>query len=605
MKKSLLFLVAFFMVSMTVTAQPIQKILGHYTSDSIASEGFSMPNSGTFAIAVMFDADELEMYLGGQVVAIRVGLCESAQISQVFMIPVRTNGKYGDRVYWECDMSQVGWNTVELTTPYDLNLEPGEKLLVGFVYKQVTGIKPLSFVHVGSPYDCYTMKKVGSATKWVEAGFIDRGNLAVQCIVEKDSYPDYLLSASSLQTRPSIEAGEMLPFSMVVTNKGIKQIDQDGLTMKVLVDDHEVATITNEVPFDGGYCTVYDSIPTGNLSSGEHVLTVQVVSVDGVLLEEPISLETNFLVYHMSFPRQKHLIEQLTSTYCQYCPLGSSMLNLLTSMRDDLIWVGIHGNLGSGVDPFRSNQGDSIMAYMTGGVISYPSGAFDRTVGWSDDVNVVGGLSFYEQFHQEVAEYFCDFFDYIAETNPSFAEIDANCTFNEETRMATVAVQGRVSTDFDLMVGEDSRLVVYLVEDSLVAQQVNGSTVVLDYVHNGVFRKALGSIMGEPLNRFGHRYKNVYRFSIPPKWDWTKMRVVAFICRPLSNYVNGFTDLQVNNAQDFRFEISNDVIETFTPDADAAPVQYFDLTGRQLDGPQTGINIVKMSDGSARKVLVK
>ena len=36
--------------------------------------------------------------------------------------------------------------------------------------------------------------------------------------------------------------------------------------------------------------------------------------------------------------------------------------------------------------------------------------------------------------------------------------------------------------------------------------------VVLDYVHNGVFRKALGSIMGEPLNRFGHRYKNVYRF---------------------------------------------------------------------------------------------
>lgn len=605
MRKVLLLLLAAIMTSMMVNAQPIQKVLGHYTSDSIANEGNALPNSGTFGIAVIFDPEELELYLGGQVVAIRVGLSESAQISQVFMMPILANGKYGERVNWDCDMSEVGWNKFELPAPYDLNLGAGEKLLVGFNYKQVTGVKPLSFVQVGTPYDCYTLKKVGSSYKWKEAGYINLGNLAVQCIVEKDSYPDYLLSASRLQTLSSIEAGNMLPFTMEAVNRGIKQIDTGGLTMNVLVDGSKVATITNDTPFDGGYCTIKDSIPTSDLASGVHVLAVQIVEVDGQALEEPISLETDFLVYHMSFPRQKHLIEQLTSTYCQYCPLGSSMLTLLTSMRDDLIWVAIHGNLGTGVDPFRSNQGDSIMTYMTGGSISYPSGAFDRTVGWSDDANIVGGLGYSEQNHQEVAEYFSYFFDYIAETNPTFAEIDAKCTFNEETRMATVAVQGRISTDFDFMVGEDSRLVVYLVEDSLVAPQINGATSIPNYVHNGVFRQALGSIKGEPLNRFGNRYKNVYRFSIPKKWNWNNMHVVAFICRPLTNYVNGFTDLQVNNAQDFRFEISNDVIETITPDADAVPVQYFDLTGRQFDSPQMGINIVKMSDGSVRKVFVK
>jgi hypothetical protein len=35
------------------------------------------------------------------------------------------------------------------------------------------------------------------------------------------------------------------------------------------------------------------------------------------------------------------------------------------------------------------------------------------------------------------------------------------------------------------------------------------------------------------------------------------------------------------------------------------PVGYYDIMGRQYDNPQQGINIVKMSDGSTRKVLVK
>ena len=300
-----------------------------------------------------------------------------------------------------------------------------------------------------------------------------------------------------------------------------------------------------------------------------------------------------------------HLVEQLTSTYCTYCPLGNSVLSKLTSQRDDVIWVGIHGNLGSGVDPFRSNQADSIMAYMTGGSISYPSGALDRTVGWSDDVNIVGGLGYYEEYHQEVADFFSYFFDYVTESQPTFAEINANCTFNESTRMATVSVQGKISNDFDLMMGEDAKLTVYLVEDSLIARQLNNGTWISNYMHNGVFRKALGSALGNPLNKIGGRYKNVYRFAIPEAWNWTRMRVVAFISRPLKNAASGiFTDLYVNNAQDFKFQISNGVDE-LTPDRDVVPVAYYDILGRQHNSLQQGINLVKMSEGSSRTGLGK
>ncbi len=37
----------------------------------------------------------------------------------------------------------------------------------------------------------------------------------------------------------------------------------------------------------------------------------------------------------------------------------------------------------------------------------------------------------------------------------------------------------------------------------------------------------------------------------------------------------------------------------------ALPVAYYDLKGIRLTEPVKGINIVKMSDGSARKLIVK
>ena len=604
MKKLLLLLSAALLLPMAVGAQPVQKIMGHYENDSISPEGTTVTQSGTRSIAIMLHPEELEIYQGGKITAIRVGLSEPTLISKVLITPVTGDDQYGERVEWDCEMNADGWNVFELPTPYEINLGENDKLLVGFYFQQAAGISPLSFVNIGEAYDTYSYTKVGSRFKWKPINTTEYGNLSLQCIVEKDSFPDYRILASNLRTLSMIQEGDSLPFALDVHNRGIKQIGAGGLSMDVDVDGELVANITNENPFENGYCTIIDAIPTDGLESREHTLTVTLQAVDGIALDEPIVLETKFLSYKNSYPRQKHLVEQLTSTYCTYCPLGNSMLSILTSQRDDIIWVGIHGNLGSGVDPFRSNQADSIMVYMTGGSISYPSGAFDRSTGWNDDVNIVNGLGYYEEYHQLVADYLGEFFDYITEANPSFAEIKADCSFNESTRMATVSVHGRISPDFDLMVGDDAKLTVYLTEDSLTARQLDNGTWISNYVHNGVFRMALGSVMGEDLNRFGGQYKNVYRFQVPSGWNWHNLNVVAFISRPLSNYVNGFTDMAVNNADKFKFQIS-DAVEEIETDPNAVPVSYYDITGHQYDTLQQGINIVKMSDGTTRKVFVK
>ena len=574
MKKFLLLLVAALLLPFVVIAQPIPKIMGHYENDSISTQGYSVGNSGTRSIAIILEPDELEMYQGGKITAVRVGLAQPTLISKIIIQPVIGTNKYGDRVEWDCEMNSAGWNTFELPTPYDINLGETDKLLIGFYYNQTAEISALSFVNVGDIYDTYAYTKVGNKMIWKENKTTGYGNLSLQCRVEKDSYPDYLITAYDLRSKSMVQGGDDLPMAMTVRNRGIRQIEAGGLTMEALIDDELVTTFSNEDPFEKGFCTVTTGIPTDGISSGNHTLTINLVAVDGVDLENPISLQTTFSSYKQGFPRQKHLVEQFTSTYCTYCPLGNSMLNILTSERDDIIWVGIHGNLGSGVDSFRSNQGDSIMAFQGGN--SYPSGSFDRSTGWNDDVSIANGLGYNESDHQIVAQYLGEFFDYIEEVNPSFIEVNGDC-----------------------------RLTVYLTEDGLVAPQLNNGTWINNYVHNGVFRKALGTIKGVQLNRLSDNYyKNVFRINIPNGWNWTKMHVVAFVSRPITNYVNGYTDMYVNNANEFKFEISDGVEEIIT-DPDAVPVAFFDVMGRQHDTLQQGINIVKMSDGTSRKVLVK
>ena len=100
-----------------------------------------------------------------------------------------------------------------------------------------------------------------------------------------------------------------------------------------------------------------------------------------------------------------------------------------------------------------------------------------------------------------------------------------------------------------MMMGADSKLTVYIIEDGVIARQLNQGTWVNNYEHNGVFRKALNSIKGNDLNRAGNTYENVFNFTIPSNWKLDNLNVVAFISRPLANGAAGvYTDLYINQA---------------------------------------------------------
>ena len=617
MKKTLLFLLMSMSLSLTIHAQSAQsrldlpetqKIMGHYESDAVGTEGVGVPTtSGKVSIGVILESDEIDIFNGGQIMAFRVGLAESTPVSKVFVVPISAGGAYGSMISWNCDVSSPGWNMVELPSPYKLNIPDDGKLLIGFEYEQPTKTsKPLAMVHEGEIYDTYWYKKAGSQYRWTTAGLSPYGNLCVQCIVERDHFPNVIIKARGLEVPAYVNIGEDMPYSFQVKNRDTKALAAQALTFDLKLDGEKLATITNPEEIAAGATVTLDGVVvTDDLSTGTHTLTIDNALAGEEVLDYVYPMNASFVAFNGVYPRQKHLVEQLTSTYCMYCPLGNSMLELLTSQRDDIVWVGIHGELNGGKDPFMSDQADSIMACLSS-AISYPSGAFDRSTGYESVNQVINSLGYYEQYHQQIADELSLFFDNLAAQNPSFASINIEPVVDLDTREAVITVSGEMSSDIDLLLGEGNKLTVYITEDNLVARQNNNGKWEANYVHNGVFRCALGSVLGVDLNKTENGYCNEFTCTIPEDWNIKNLNVVAIISRPLINGADhNYTDMKVNNVEKVPLVVIPGAVDEILYAGDAVPVEYYDVMGRRMDSLGHGINSVRMSDGTTIKVLIK
>ena len=518
-----------------------QKIMGHYDNDALSSDGYRAVNmTGAIPIATDLTPAELAMFQGGKIVAFRVGLANKAVVSRVFVIPVDANGTLGSTVEWDCDVNSSGWITVDLATPYDINLPEGYSLRIGFDVKQTSANYPLSVVAEGDIYPSYFYQP--NAKKWFKSPISSDGNLSVQCIVESDLYPDYLIENKSLYASTFVKAGEDVDFYFQTRNHGTMDVPAGACTYDVAIDGNKVATMSNATAFAANYIYLEGSVTSQGLAAGAHTLTISTATINGEPVENPNSTSCVFKVYEHGFAHQMHLVEQFTSTYCMWCPLGIGLLKRLVESRDDIAWIGIHGNM-NGVDPFRIDQCDSIMSLE--GANSYPSGSFDRLPGVENDGSIITGLGYYESVYDQAVQYFSAFLDAGA-AEPAWAQVNISSTFDQDSRVADITVSGEMVDVFDDMLGADSRLTVYLIEDHLLADQLNQSTWVPNFEHNGVFRQALGSVKGVEFNRDGNAYSNHFAVTIPAEWNPDNLKVVAFISRPLANGRN-YMDMRVNN----------------------------------------------------------
>ena len=202
------------------------------------------------------------------------------------------------------------------------------------------------------------------------------------------------------------------------------------------------------------------------------------------------------------------LLEEFTGQNCSNCPSAHRVIETLQqTYADRLICVSIHagdfalydGQLGS-YPGLRTTDGD---AYANAwGVDSYPCGVVDRCTGLQNHSQ--WATSVYARLQEP--------------TDVSLA-LDASLADGVITVESTIESQQ----------SQTANLQLWVVEDSIVSYQLDGSTPVLDYEHNNVYRASINGTQGSPISMAaGEQLHVTHSIEVGTTWTPANLRVVGF-----------------------------------------------------------------------------
>lgn len=184
-------------------------------------------------------------------------------------------------------------------------------------------------------------------------------------------------------------------------------------------------------------------------------------------------------------PHRVVLLEDFTGHKCPNCPQGAEMAKTLQDQfKDSLVVVAIHASKNfSTVDSkypedFTTSAGDEYMTFFK--INQWPIGMVNR-----DGYPSKPGKSVYS-WGAEVSKQL---------KNPMEADIQIKSDYNASDSSTCISVQ----TTFQSASVADGEyyLVVYLIQDHIIAPQTNGTVKVDDYEHNHVLRDNITSTWGE------------------------------------------------------------------------------------------------------------
>ncbi len=606
-----------------------EHLVGFYTTDNLPSWGYGETYySGQIQAGAVFDNELLGKFAGGEITKVRFGLGDVVELAGLYIYEVSTNYDIGEEPISSVDLSDYtaveGWNDVTLTTP--VTIESDKYYMIAYEYTQTSSVYPMLTdryltVDLRSDYGFLVYAEDGIHDYWHSYGD-DYGSLCIQLVVKGGNLIDDDITLKDISAKKYASIGGGLGYSFNIKNDG-NEIPT-SYTLDLSIDGTVQETLDTPVTLSQTSQTIEGTLalPSG-IETGIHTFAVQVATINGNVPTENTFddyLETSFTVYNGSVDRQLSLIEMFTSVQCGACPYGDAVLDEIEVQNPDkYAVVEIHGSM-MGDDPYYLEDGSTeyVEFFSMPGGSSYPSASFNRYLYDDADLNQYGEVAM--EIGYTSAEYGALMFNYLVNSVyddiPAFASVDIATDYDQSTRQLTIKVSGDgVSGATELLDG--NRLTVYLTEDGLVSEQINYAVsgyLTENYTHDHVLRAIVsneGYPWGDLINwTDGNSYENDYTITLDDSWIADNMHVVAFISKSFGVLINGewecaeFEDGYVNNTNMVDIDTSTGISRTVS-DSNATEVSRYTMDGRQLSSPVKGLNIVKMSDGTARKVIVR
>ena len=487
----------------------------------------------------------------------------------------------------------AGANDFKLRSPYAVN---NEGFYIGYSVKSTTGY----FIRSGGK-DAPNAFLVGNPEEgmaWTDLNGNGLGKLAFQILVQDGNFQDNCVTVDDFEQNVVVQ-GQQVNVPIKITNQGANDVSSISYTIGT-----EGGSTTEEKTVSVGPLALNDfttlNIPFASDEQARKLQkTFTVTQVNGNPNTAKKSSGQGFLISVKKKQSVTPVIEEFTGTWCGWCPRGIvGMDKVHEAYGDQVVQIAAH----SGDIMAISEYQPVINTYTEG----YPNSITDRR--YVADPSYSTLVATLNKAFARVAQ---GSIDLQAEWSSNFK---TKVVFNTTTRFSYNDDDGQYGIAY------------LLVEDGLTGtgsnwsqtnyysgQTVGGdmtwwcqaaSTVTgITYNHVVVAGwEALNGVNGSvnPTIVADEEQEYSYSASISGKsliQDKTKLKAVVLL-------IDRATGMIVNAAQSAIADFGT-AVSTVQGAEKSAQRDVYDLSGRKLSISQKGINIIRMNDGTVKKVLMK
>lgn len=575
------------MGSMSVSAQLAdnQRPIGTYLTDQLPEYGTGDPEiPGTYTVLTGVPTQNLLKIGNAKLVGMRFGLNNPIGATTVHVRPF--DGQiYLDILTQKVESTEAGWNYVMFDDPIDYDyIKEATALLVGYDYTQIDDVEegyPLCVNEEINPLGLVYIGQIPGTDRVETYDFSGTGSLCVQFIVEGD-IPQYdIIMSDYILDKCAMKIGEKTDVMVTAYNFGT--VETPTVNFDVLIDDQKVGSVSKKVGPIGKPYILSPVIPA-DLTPGIHKLALRAASVGSTPItdnteDDKVSLNFTAITDDDIVPRDKVIIEQMTSVDCQWCPRGTALLEKYHNEVPEVSAVALHGHMGN-KDPYATDESLAIIQKL--GASFFPVCALNR-------------IPFIEGYCLNLSQEEADYDKFIAKCMRFLSESSEVCIaplttkaiLSEDGESIHVTVEGR-NNEHLVDILEDCVVNIYIVENGLVSRQKqpDGGYISED-VHNNVFRKLVTKLDGDALSfDAGDHFLNDYDVAMHPDWVAENLEVVAFVTRKTDFYYG----TGIINANREKVQTSSEGIDSVLSSTTAtAPI--YDLSGRTMQPTTKGIGI--------------
>lgn len=587
---------------------------GHYTPGNDRS-GLGVQKAETYDLAIQITPDN-PVVVGKKIHAVRFYLRDKSGLKDVKVwlsktLPANVSNA---EVVKDLNMADLNAgdegekklgkvNDIKLDAPYNVTNE-GVYVGVSFTVTSTnsSGLKfPIVTGDGKGIKGSIFLRTSKTVNKWTDCKDEDFGLLAMQVLVEGE----FTQNAAQPMDFGTLTAalGKAKELQLSIANGGSAGITDFDYTVTVdgAVGAEKHVTLSEPYKVFGGTTMVKITLdPIATVGAKETVITI--TKVNGVANESTAkTAKGQLVVLSKELPRAV-LVEELTGTGCGWCPRGMvGMAKLQKAFGDKFAGVAIHGY--NDTDPMYNRSYDKNLNL---------SGAPSCRVNRGKTIDPYYGTG--EDIVEDVRKEF-DELPYVGitltgvydkETDKVTAEATLEPLMSGNYKLAYVLVaDGLTGSENAWMQSnfyiqfDQSRLPEDLKPYGKGGQYGQKFKATFDDV--AIASSFSGAAVDLPALTENNVVKNSYTLALPTKQplrkaiNVEKMHVIAFLLDAQGKVVNA-AKAPVKDVLGVNGVIASENIKE---------VARYTIDGRRINEPQAGINIVKMSDGTTVKVLVK